>query len=88
MLSVTHRLDAVVNYDLILVFDHDELVARGRHAELVVRKGLYAKLVQKQTGMRLGADGKAVLTPEKLRELPLRILVPSTLLAETAELFI
>ncbi len=87
VLSVTHRLDAVVNYDLILVFDQGVLVEQGRHADLVARKGLYARLVQKQQGLHISADGTAAIAPAKLRELPLLQNVPDDLLAETAALF-
>ena len=87
VLSVTHRLDAVVNYDLILVFDKGTLVEHGRHTDLVVRQGLYAKLVQKQQGLHVSADGTAGIDPTKLRELPLFQKLPDALLAEAAALF-
>ena len=87
VLSVTHRLDAITNYDLILVFDKGVLVQQGRHADLVAQEGLYAKLVRKQTGMHVSADGTAAINPEKLRELPVLQKVPEAMLVEIAALF-
>jgi CRP-like cAMP-binding protein/ABC-type multidrug transport system ATPase subunit len=87
VLSVTHRLDAVVNYDLILVFDKGELVEQGRHPELVARNGLYARLVQKQTGLHVKTDGHAAIEPTRLRDLSMFSQVPDSVLAEAAALF-
>ena len=87
VLSVTHRLDAIINYDLILVFDKGVLVEHGRHTDLVARQGLYAKLVHKQEGLHVNADGAAGIAPAKLRELALFRKLPDALLAEAAALF-
>ena len=87
LLSVTHRLEAIANYDLILVFDEGVLLEQGRHAELVARQGLYASLVRKQTGLHVGEDGAAVIAPEKLRELPVLQKLPDAMLVEIAALF-
>ena len=34
--------------DVIFVFDHGEIVERGRHAELLAQGGLYASLYSEQ----------------------------------------
>lgn len=55
-LVVTHRLNAVVGADQILVLDHGRIVERGTHSELLGVGGLYAKLWQSQAaGDDLGA---------------------------------
>ena len=41
---IAHRLSTVRNADQILVLDHGRIVERGRHAELLERCGIYAKL--------------------------------------------
>lgn len=41
---VAHRLSTVVNSDLICVIDHGRVVETGSHAELLARRGLYARL--------------------------------------------
>lgn len=47
-LIVAHRLSTVKNADRILVFDHGEIVAEGRHEDLIQDGGLYARLAELQ----------------------------------------
>jgi hypothetical protein len=49
IIKVAHRLDTVVDADIIFVLDEGELVERGTHAELLASGGLYARLVADQT---------------------------------------
>jgi ATP-binding cassette, subfamily B, bacterial MsbA len=43
-LVIAHRLSTVHNADLICVLDRGHIVETGRHAELLARSGLYARL--------------------------------------------
>eukprot|EP00808_Paulinella_micropora_P004913 g72239.t1 len=45
---VAHRLSTVVNADKIAVIDNGGIKEQGTHDELLQKKGVYAKLVQKQ----------------------------------------
>jgi ATP-binding cassette subfamily B protein len=47
-LIIAHRLATVRKVDRILVLDHGQLVASGRHEELVEESGLYARLAALQ----------------------------------------
>jgi ATP-binding cassette subfamily B protein len=49
-LVIAHRLATVQRADRIVVMDAGRVVEEGRHAELVARGGLYARLAQLQFG--------------------------------------
>jgi ABC-type multidrug transport system fused ATPase/permease subunit len=48
IIVIAHRLNTIANADLILVMDGGKLVETGRHADLMVRRGVYYTLVQDQ----------------------------------------
>ena len=58
-LIIAHRLSTVRRADRLVVLDHGRIVEQGRHAELLARGGLYARLYQQQfregDGAGLGA---------------------------------
>jgi ATP-binding cassette subfamily B protein len=59
---IAHRLSTIRDADQILVVDHGEIVERGRHDELLERRGFYQRLYASQfrgaTGATPpGADG-------------------------------
>lgn len=43
-LIIAHRLSTVVNAHLIVVMDRGRIVEQGGHAELLRRRGMYARL--------------------------------------------
>ncbi|MDP3334136.1 MAG: lipid A export permease/ATP-binding protein MsbA [Methylococcaceae bacterium] len=43
-LVIAHRLSTIENADVILVMDHGRIVEQGRHEELLVKNGAYARL--------------------------------------------
>ena len=47
-LVIAHRLSTVRNADLILVVDDGKIIERGKHAELLAKKGHYYHLYTRQ----------------------------------------
>ena len=45
---IAHILSTIVNADQILVIDSGSIVERGTHEELVIKKGLYFDLYERQ----------------------------------------
>ncbi|XP_076821333.1 ATP-binding cassette sub-family B member 10, mitochondrial-like [Clavelina lepadiformis] len=45
---IAHRLSTVKNADQIAVIDHGRVVELGTHESLIVKRGLYYKLVNAQ----------------------------------------
>jgi ATP-binding cassette subfamily B protein len=46
---IAHRIQSVMNADLILVLDQGRIVQRGTHDQLVAQQGLYRKIYEMQT---------------------------------------
>jgi ATP-binding cassette subfamily B protein len=55
-LVVAHRLATVLGADRILVLDRGRIVEEGKHAELVARNGLYARLARLQFDVGAGGE--------------------------------
>jgi putative ABC transport system ATP-binding protein len=48
--TIAHRLSTAEAADAVLVFDRGRIVERGRHAELLAKGGIYARLYQSWLG--------------------------------------
>jgi ATP-binding cassette subfamily B protein len=46
---IAHRIQSVMNADLIVVMDKGEIVQMGKHADLVAQDGMYRKIYDIQT---------------------------------------
>lgn len=66
VVSVTHRLRHIRNYDLIIVMDNGKVIEQGTHAELLAGETAYSALWKKQSGFSF-ENGDAAITPERLR---------------------
>src|SRR3546814_14923972 len=69
VVSVTHRLMHITDYDMIIVMDKGRLAEVGSHDELIAKGGLYAALWAKQSGFSI-QDGTATVTVDRLRDIP------------------
>ncbi|MHB1684340.1 MAG: ABC transporter ATP-binding protein [Bacilli bacterium] len=57
---IAHRLSTILAADLIVVLEHGEIVAQGRHAELLATCGLYRQLYEAQFSPEGQTDDLAV----------------------------
>ena len=72
VISVTHRLDSVTDYDCIIVMDGGHLVESGTHAELLAKDGVYRDLWEKQHAVSVSDDGaQAHIDPRHLGRVPI-----------------
>ncbi|MCA1909387.1 MAG: ATP-binding cassette domain-containing protein, partial [Magnetospirillum sp.] len=91
VVSVTHRLASVVDYDLILVLKDGQLAQSGRHADLLAQGGLYADLWTRQQGMAISAPAEGqsqLITPDRLALIPFLSECSRQTLEELSDLFV
>jgi ATP-binding cassette subfamily B multidrug efflux pump len=68
-LVIAHRLSTIRNADKIVVLEHGRVVETGKHAELLARQGVYARLYAANYGLSsqgvasTGTNGVPVQTP-------------------------
>ncbi len=75
---VTHRLASARSADRIVVLEAGRVVEQGRHEELLARQGLYAELLEKQSGIEVSEDGRqARLDPARLAAVPIFAELPA-----------
>ena len=50
VIAIAHRLSTIARMDRLIVMDKGRIVEAGKHAELLARNGIYARLWQRQSG--------------------------------------
>ncbi|MBN3300230.1 ABCBB protein, partial [Amia calva] len=68
-ISIAHRLSTIKNADVIVGFEHGRAVERGKHDELLQRKGVYFTLVTLQSQGDKALNEKARQMAEEVQEL-------------------
>ena len=48
IIMIAHRLKTVEHADQILVLDQGRIVERGKHQDLLAKKGIYSKFIQER----------------------------------------
>lgn len=59
VIAIAHRLSTIARMDRLVVLDRGHIVEQGSHAELLARRGPYARLWNRQSGGFLGDDADA-----------------------------
>lgn len=75
---IAHRIQSVMNADLILVLDQGEIIQKGTHDELVSQEGIYRQIYDIQT--RIEIELEQEINPNRL---PIDELIPDALATET-----
>jgi len=89
VISVTHRLKSVVNYDHIFVFQEGQLIEQGTHKGLLYRGGTYAGMWRRQSGTVMSPTGDMRVTDINiLRDVPLFKDLDESYLMEISDMFI
>ncbi len=89
LISVTHRLSSVKDYDRIIVMDQGRVAECGSHQELLQKQGIYSSLWEKQYGFVVDDSMQyAEITAERLAKLPLFQRLDHKLLQMMADLFV
>ena len=72
VISVSHRLATISDYDRIVVLKDGRVIEQGSHETLLLQHGTYAALWQKQSGFTVNAIGDHVaVDAQRLKDVPL-----------------
>lgn len=88
VITVTHRLQSVVDYEHIFVFGAGQIIEQGTHDALLGAGGKYAEMWRRQHGTTMSADGDFQVTDTSiLRDVPLFQEIADAYLENIASMF-
>lgn len=89
LISITHRLEYIRDYDVVYVLDKGRIAEHGNHQSLMASRGIYAGLVGKQGGFIIDSEQMhAEIEVERLAQIQLFESLDTKLLEELSELFV
>jgi len=59
---IAHRIQSVMNADLILVMDQGRIIQSGKHASLIAQEGVYRKIYEFQTRIEEELENEIAIT--------------------------
>lgn len=65
---IAHRIQSVMDADLILVLEHGRIVQRGRHEELMEQEGIYRRIYDMQARIEVELEQELAGAEEKGQE--------------------
>jgi ATP-binding cassette subfamily B protein len=79
IISITHNLPSVSDFDHIFVMTDGKVLEQGSHHKLLSQQGFYYELWQKQTGLYFKSDTQEFeITTERLAKIPLLSAINQT----------
>jgi len=89
VISVTHRLQTVVDQDCVFVLEDGHLVEQGNHDDLLKQDGVYRQLWDKQQGFTIDSERRLVqVTAKRLKDIPIICDLNDDLLDQIANRFV
>ncbi len=89
VISITHRLGLIADYDFIYVLDQGKIAEQGVHNALIAQQGIYHKLWYKQSGFKPEHKGEGILvTAQRLQETSIFAKLDMAFLEQISPFFI
>jgi ABC-type multidrug transport system ATPase subunit len=74
---IAHRIQSVMNADLILVLDKGQIVQKGTHKELLAQEGMYRQIYNIQTRIESELEQEIAETVQLTESMYEHIVEPS-----------
>ena len=75
---IAHRIQSVMNADLILVMDRGRIVQEGSHNQLILQDGIYRQIFDIQTQIEVELEEEISQAADHVRDAPSIITLETT----------